>query len=61
VIGWIDAVNAPTYDLRSQARDAVFAGGSDKAGTEAAVRKLVDLIAAHCPPPAKAAASRPAK
>jgi len=47
VIGWIDAVNFPTYDLRSQARDAVYVGGSDAAGTRAAVARLADLVARH--------------
>jgi len=50
VIAWVDAVNYPTYDLRSQARDAVIVGGSDAAGTNAAVAELVKLIAKYCPP-----------
>ena len=54
VIGWIDAVNSPIYDPRSQARDAVFVGGSDAAGTKAAVDELAALIARYCTPEARA-------
>ena len=49
VIAWVDAVNYPTYDLRSQARDAIIVGGSDAAGTNAAVAELVKLIGKYCP------------
>ncbi|MFB3892410.1 MAG: alpha-amylase family protein [Phycisphaerae bacterium] len=54
VIGWIDAVNSPVYDLRTPARDAVFVGGSDAAGKNAAVNELVALIARNCTPAARA-------
>ena len=60
VIGWIDAVNSPIYDTRSQTRDALYVGGSDAAGTQAAVKELVDLISRYGKPlPATPVASQP--
>ena len=50
VICWLDAVNSARYDLRSQARDAILVGGSDAAGTRAAVARLAELIARHGTP-----------
>ena len=47
VVGWVDAVNSAIYDLRSQCRDAVVAGGSDAAGTTAACEALATLIDKH--------------
>ncbi|MCL2645855.1 MAG: beta-galactosidase [Phycisphaerales bacterium] len=47
VIGWVDAVNFPIYDVRSQARDAIVVGGSDPAGTTAAADSLASLITLH--------------
>jgi hypothetical protein len=50
VISTVEAVNFAVYDMRSQARDAVVAGGSDAAGTRAAVDELIRLIDKHCRP-----------
>jgi hypothetical protein len=47
VIGSIDSINFATYDLRSQARDAITVGGSDTAGTQAAVHEFIKLIAQY--------------
>ncbi|MCL2639767.1 MAG: beta-galactosidase [Phycisphaerales bacterium] len=47
VIGWVDAVNYPRYDVRSKARDAIVVGGSDAAGTIAAADSLAAMIAQH--------------
>ena len=44
VIGWVDSVNFPKYDIRSQARDAIVVGGSDPVGTTAAADTLTALI-----------------
>jgi len=44
IIGTVECVNSAVYDPRSQSRDAIFAGGSDAAGTTAAVNELVALI-----------------
>ncbi|MCL2646598.1 MAG: beta-galactosidase [Phycisphaerales bacterium] len=48
VIGSVDSVNFATYDVRSQSRDAIIVGGSDDAGTRAAVQQFITLIAQHC-------------
>ncbi|MCL2639766.1 MAG: hypothetical protein FWD53_02880, partial [Phycisphaerales bacterium] len=47
VIGWVDSVNFPRYDIRSKARDAIVVGGSDAAGTTAAADSLAALINQH--------------
>jgi hypothetical protein len=60
VISTVESINFATYDMRSQARDAVVVGGSDAAGTRAAVAELVRLIGKHCQPE-KPAASVPVK
>jgi hypothetical protein len=48
IIGTIECINSATYDPRSQSRDALVVGGSDDAGTTAAVNEMVDLIARYC-------------
>jgi len=48
VISTVEAIHFAIYDRRSQARDAVVVGGSDAAGTSAAVSELVRLIGKHC-------------
>ncbi|MGA2066083.1 MAG: beta-galactosidase [Thermoguttaceae bacterium] len=49
VIGMVEAVNSAIYDLRSESRDAVVAGGADAAGTRLAVEELVRLLRRHVP------------
>jgi hypothetical protein len=44
VIGSLDAINYATYDLESQARDAIIIGGSDDPGTTNAVQKFLQLL-----------------
>jgi hypothetical protein len=63
VISTVESINFATYDMRSQARDAVAVGGSDAAGTRAAVAELVRLIGKHCLPeaPRASAPAAPAK
>ncbi len=53
VIGIVEGINSAVYDPQSQCRDGLIVGGSDDAGTTAAVNKLVDLVAQYCknPPP----------
>jgi hypothetical protein len=54
IIGTVECINSPTYDPRSQSRDAIVVGGSDAAGTTAAVNELAGLIGQYCrdlPPP----------
>ena len=53
VIGIVEGINSPVYNPQSQCLDGLIAGGSDDAGTTAAVNKLVDLVAQYCkdPPP----------
>jgi hypothetical protein len=53
VIGVVEAVNSPIYDLRSQSRDAIIAGGSDAAGTRLAADELIRLLGENVkrPPP----------
>jgi len=47
LIGAVECINSATYDPRSQSRDAIIAGGSDEAGTKAAVNALAALIAQY--------------
>jgi hypothetical protein len=49
----VEAVNLPIYDLRSQSRDAIIAGGSDAAGTRLAADELIRLLRENVkrPPP----------
>ena len=44
VIATVECINSPTYDARSQSRDALLVGGSDAAGTAAAVAEFLALI-----------------
>jgi hypothetical protein len=44
VIGTVESINSAVLDLRSQSRDAIIAGGSDAAGTQAAVDELIRLL-----------------
>ena len=53
IIGTIEGIGSATYDPRSQSRDAIFVGGSDAAGTTAAVSELTSLIAQYCKEPPK--------
>ena len=47
IIGTVECINSPTYDPRSQSRDAILVGGSDAAGTEAAVAEFLALLRKH--------------
>jgi len=47
VIGMVEAINAATYDYRSQSRDALVVGGADPPGTRAAVDELIRLLREH--------------
>ena len=44
VVSVVESINAPTYDPRSQSRDAIVVGGSDAEGTKAAAGEFVNLI-----------------
>lgn len=57
IVGTVECINSATYDPRSQSRDAIVAGGSDPAGTTAAVNELVALIARYGNPPVAPAAA----
>jgi hypothetical protein len=48
IIGTVECINSATYDPTSQSRDAIVVGGSDAAGTAAAVKELAARIAQHC-------------
>ena len=44
IIGIVESVNCPHYDVTSKSRDAILVGGSDAAGTAAAVKAFVRLL-----------------
>ena len=52
MIGIVEGINSAVYDPQSQCRDGLIVGGSDDAGTTAAINKLVDLVAQYCQEPA---------
>ena len=58
LIGMVESINTATYDPRSQSRDAITVGGSDSAGTTAAVNELVGLIERYGKQALKPAPSR---
>ena len=45
IVQAVDSVNLATLDVTHGTRDAVLAGGSDEAGTLAAVERLCEIIA----------------
>jgi len=49
IIATVECINSPTYDLRSQSRDAIIVGGSDAEGTKAAVGELIGIIRKYLP------------
>lgn len=44
IIGIVESINCPHYDVTSKSRDAILVGGSDPAGTAAAVKAFVRLL-----------------
>ncbi|MFB3893885.1 MAG: beta-galactosidase [Phycisphaerae bacterium] len=47
IIGMVESINCPHYDVTSKSRDAITVGGSDPAGTAEAVKDFVGLLAKY--------------